>query len=74
MEIFGFERLSFVQNAIQAIHGRILTSDLCSSWPTFDIALEKSVNYQDEILRVQWVAKCIAKHYRIFDTTFDLLP
>ena len=66
----GFDRIPIIRRALWTLHSRIKAGDLQTDWPTFHIPSETPSRSDGDILYVQWIAKKVAQHYRLNNTTF----
>ena len=68
-----FKNLEIVAKSLNIIHSSISVSEVITKWPNFVRPSKGEPRQNEKMLYVQWLAKVIADHYGIRDTTFIVL-
>jgi hypothetical protein len=66
----GFKKLNLVKNALNALHAKIPAAEIATKWKSFDAIGSCDGFKLNDVNLVQKIAKAVALHYGIVDTTF----
>ena len=70
MKYTGFDRINLIHDALCRLFSAIKFTRIRSEWPTFQIPEVNYPTQSDESIFIQKIAKKVAAHYRLDNTTF----